>query len=523
MKAALSKVVDYFKNMDKKRRTWLIVLTVLILIVVISVSVIMNQKTWSVLYSGMEQADAAQVLTRLKDMGVDAKAQGTDTILVSSGDLDSLRLQLAAEGYPSSGLNYDIYQNASGLGVTDAEKRIYYQYQLQENLRKTIMQMDKVKDAVVNIDLGEQSSYVLSDSGSRPPTASIMLKLKGNAKLDNTEVKAIAELVTKSISGLEISNVQIVDSRMNFYTVKPDNETETYDTDAHMELEASVQNQMQQQVINLLSPVFGKDNVLAQVDVVLDFDKKVTQSVEYAQPEGNPDGIASSMKELAETITNGTSAGSAGAANASPQYVSTLTSDPNAVYYNVSREVNYQVNQTTTQIEKAQGQIKDISVSIILNSDNVDNYSEQVKKLVSTAIGASEDRITVEMLPFAKEDGVPAAVSDDIFDAQQKVLSGARSEETTRIMIYAAAGVIVLIFLFAIIMVLRRRPEIAAQGAGFEYVADEEIVPEPPPKENIYADIKLDKKDDNLSVLQQFASENPESVANLLRNWLNED
>jgi flagellar M-ring protein FliF len=533
MKAALSKILDHFKKMDKKKRTRLIVLVSLILIVVIAVSVVLNQKNYSVLYSGMEQADAARVLTMLSDMGVDAKAQGTDTILVASSDVDTIRLQLASEGYPSSGLNYDIYQNAAGLGVTDSEKKVYYQYQLQENLRKTIMQMDKVKDAVVNIDLGQDSSYVLSES-SKPATASIMLKLKDNNTLDSGEVKAIAELVSKSVSGLDIGNVKVVDSHMNLYTSGGgENETEAEVADSHMAMQNNTQNKLQQQVTNLLTPIFGKDNVLAQVNVVLDFDKKTSSTVEYSQPEGNPNGIAASMKELVEAITNksaspGTSAALTPGSSAS-QYISSLNSDPNAAYYDVSREVNYQVNQTTTEVENAQGRIKDVTVSIVLNSTNVSDYSNEVKNLVSNAIGANTDKISVEMLPFSQVEtssaGSAANSASSPFDLQQKILDNVQSQQTVRTVVLILGGLAVMIILLSIIKAFRRKPELAA-GEGFEYVADEEIVPEPVQKEGpVYSkdDINSGGKEDNLFVLKDYASENPESVANLLRNWLNEE
>ncbi len=110
-----------------------------------------------------------EVMGLLTDMGVDAQAQGADTILVEETIADGVRMQLAAQGYPGSGLSYEIFQNASGLGVTEMEKQKYYQFQLQDNLRKTISRMSKVENAVVNIDLGEESSMCFPIKSRRPP------------------------------------------------------------------------------------------------------------------------------------------------------------------------------------------------------------------------------------------------------------------------------------------------------------------------------------------------------------------
>jgi flagellar M-ring protein FliF len=512
--------------MESGKRKRLIVLVSLIFVVVIAVSILLNQKTYTVLYSGMERADTAQVLSLLSGMGVDAKAQGEDTVLVAGNDVDTVRMELAGQGYPASGLNYDIYKGASGLGVTDSEKKVYYQFQQQENLRKTISQMSKVEDAVVNLDLGEDSSYVLSNN-NKEATASIMLTLaKGVDTLSDSEVGAIRGLVTKSISGLKPENVQIVDSNMKLYTDGEKNDVDNADT--QLALQNSVKAQYQQQIKDLLSPVFGEDNILAEVNVTLDFDKTKSESIEYAAPEGREDGLVTSMKELVEAIKNDGTGGITGIdanGNAS-QYLASLPSSENAVYYDVSREVNYEINQTTTQIEQAQGQVKDLSISVILNSENTGSYDDEVKQLVSTATGAKPESITVEALPFAEVDTSKPSDAETAANAQQQMMSEVQSGETTRLIILVIGGIIVAIFLFSILKMLIPKKEqqvMEEESEGFELIADEEIVPEPEAAMDLDREIDFEVKDDNLSVLKDYVNKNPESVANMLRNWLNED
>jgi flagellar M-ring protein FliF len=86
-------------------------------------------------------------------------------------------MELAAEGYPESGLNYDIFSGASSFGITDREMEAYTQYQLQENLRTTILKLQKIKDCIVIVNLPSKSVFVLS-SNERPASASVMLEVK---------------------------------------------------------------------------------------------------------------------------------------------------------------------------------------------------------------------------------------------------------------------------------------------------------------------------------------------------------
>ena len=519
-----SKIYDAFKKMGKGQKIRLFILIAIIIIVLVVASAVLNQKNYVVLYRGLAGSEAGEVLGMLSDIGVDARTEGSDTILVDENVVDSVRMQLAAEGYPSSGLSYDIFQNASGLGVTDMEKQIYYQFQVQENLRRTIMKMTKVEDAVVNIDLGEESSYVFSDK-TEQATASVMLELRGGQHLNADEINAIAELVSTSVSGLELDNVRIIDSQMNLYTPGADNEFESLGT--QMGLQASVQQRLQAQVINLLTPVFGEKNVLAEINVKLNFDSEIIESVEFEPPADGDEGLVVSMKELIETIINDTDAGVAGIdANASAsEYLAELDGDNNAVYYNISREANMEINETKTLIERAKGQIEELSVAVIINSDEADDYAEEVVGLIATAIGVDESLVTVAMLPF-----LPVEEPEEVQNAmalQQEMLSSMQSAETMRLIIIIVAALIVLIFLFAIIRMFVNSGRPVMEEGGFDYLIDEDAVPDgedsPIPSFDDISIEDLDKTDNKLQILEDYIGKNPESVANLLRNWLNED
>jgi flagellar M-ring protein FliF len=522
IKSIPSSVTKFFKNMEKGKKVRLIIFAVLVLAIAIALTVFLNQKTYTVLYSGMTAQDTGAVLTVLGEMGVDAKSEGEDTVLVSDSEVDKIRLELAAQGYPSSGMNYDIYGSASGLGTTDSEKQVYYKYQLQANLRSTIMQMSKVENADVYIDLGQDSLFVFSDN-EKPATASIMLTLRDGEKLDSQEVKAIMELVSKSVSGLEPENIRIVDAQMTLYTAE--DETEIGTADSQLTLTKNVQEQLQTQIVNLLSPVFGEDNVLAQVSVKLNFDSHVEESVEYSTPEGSTDGIVVSMQELVEAIANDSDGGVSGidANGGASQYIEAIGENENAVYYNVSREVNYEVNQTTTQIEKAKGQIESLSVSVILDSINIDDYVDKVKNLVATAIGAPLDNITVERLPFEAaqaEAEESAQVSAEAQAFEQQLASMEQRERTLRLGIVAGAVLAIIIFVFAIVRTLRPKKIKTAAIEGIDILVGNEADMQLQGDENRELEIK--DKDKNIKVLEDYIAKNPEAAAGLLRNWLNE-
>ena len=520
----ISKVPTFFKSMQKGKLIRLIVFSVLIITVAIVAATLLNQKTYSVLYSGMDPQDAGEMMQVLSEMGVDAKPRGDDTILVESGQADTVRMQMAAQGYPNSGFNFDILQKASGLGATDMDKEIYYQFQLQENLRRTINKLEKVEDSVVNLDLSEESSFVLSDD-NRPATAAVMLMLKDGHAINDSEVRAIAELVTKSISGLKLEDVRIIDSKMNLYTIE--DETEIQNVNSQLELQNSVQTRLKEQIINLLTPVFGEDSVIAEVNVILDFDKQVTESVEFTPPADGTEGLVISMKELSETIRNNEDGDVVGidSNGSAPTYV---TEDENdAVYDKVSKESNMEVNETKTLIENSKGTIKELSVSVILDSSSsTADYTENVRQLVSNAIGVSSDKVTVEMMPFKKMENSEVQTA---FANQREALKSVQKTEIIKYLIIGFAAVLILILISAIIR--------SVTGGSQEYeeieeYEDYEIESEAAAQavssvegEQMDSGVELqfEKKDTALEQLGKYVNRSPEAVAQLLKKWLYED
>ncbi len=506
-----------------KNRTLYIVLAVVAVAAIIVAAVLLNQKSYAVLYSGLGAQEAGEMLAVLEEMGVDAKAQGTDTILVEAGAADEVRMDLAAQGYPSGGLDSDIFANASGLGTTDMEKNVYYQYQLQENIRKTLLKMSKIEEAVVNVNMQKESVFVLSNN-QQPASAGVMLTLAKGAKLSNSEVKAIVELVASSVSGLKTENIRIVDSEMNLYTVNAD-EDQYGDTDSQLNLQLVVQKNLQEQVVALLAPVFGEEGVRAQVNVRLNFDKESRESIEFSPPAGGTEGLVTSLSELRETIADydGTDSSVGTDPNGdTPTYPGVTDEESNAAYEKVSRDVTMQINQTKTLLESAQGTIEELSVAVVIDSAGLTaDYTKSVENLVANAIGVSADKISVELLPFqgSASDGAdfPAYNPQTYVDAQSKLWMS---------MAIVAGAVILTMFIILIVLQARNArlrsgayamQEAAAVG-GIDLTADEDLMPGSKTPQ-----IQYDQKDSTLAQVEEYIEKDPQAVAMLLRSWLSDD
>ncbi len=516
-----AKAQQFFGTLTKGQRIRLFILISIVLLIAIFLYIYVSYKPFSVLYSGMDAADAGEVLSMLEEKGVDAKAQGTDTVLVRSDQVDGVRMDLASQGYPESGYNYDIFMKASGLGTTDYEKRIYLQFQLQDNLRQTIMKLDKVEDAVVNIILADDSSFVLSNDEDEA-SAAVMLTLKDGQTVNTDEVRAIAELVSKSVYGLSVDNVRVIDSQMKLYSL--DDGDSTQNVGSQLELQQTVQSNLQEQILNLLIPIFGEDGVLVEVAVTLDFDTTITESVVFSPPvEGETEGLVVSMQQLVEIVQNNdgsTAAGTAGTSSndgGTDTYAALMGENSDAAYKKLSTVANYELNQTKTQIESAKGQVKKLSVSVVLDSSAIStDYTDKIKNLMATAIGVSEENITVEALPFKQMEENGGAV--EAVATQAELLKQVQKASLIRLIVIAVSSLFGLLLLVLVIRTLIKSKK--AKPVQFEQQAQME-------QESLQRDAEdfefVTKEDGNLEKLGKYIDRSPESVANLLRTWLSED
>lgn len=509
IKKAFSQLNGFWKGIDSASRKKIIVAVVLLLVVAGAITWIISNPDYVVLYSGLDGKEAGEILLKLEDMNIKAKPEGLGTIKVPKKDEPTVRMQLAAEGYPKSGFNYDFIKDSMGIGTTDLDKRRLEQIQLQERLQSAIKTMDGVEDAIVTINIPNQDSFVLKDD-KQEAIASVLLNIK--TTLSSNQVKGIEALVAKSVLGLKSENISIVDSNMNVLNSFDAGETGV--ANSQFELEMQVRDRFQKQVLALLEPVFGKSNVLSSVSVRLNFDKKLTNSVRFEPAQGSDEGIAVSINELKEEVTGGSSGDTL---TDQTQYA--VGGNDGGDYTRTDRTVNYEVNQIKEQLEQAQGTIKELKLSVIINNSELSEETlDSVEQIVSTAIGVDQDNIVVRGMAFN------GAIADK--DELDRLTEEARKKERNKLYVdYAIKLGLALMLMFVLFILYRfiskikfsinnvySEKEKLEKQAAQQAILEEVIEMPEEGKEQILKKKRIDNLIDN----------KPEIVAKQIRDWLNE-
>lgn len=488
------------------------------LIIMIAVLVFMFTRVEYVLLAqDVTLEQAASITAKLDELGVRWKDErDTSQILVDKNELSKARMALAVDGLMSEkNFNWtDVFANSS-LTMTSEEKNKMYLIAQASTLSSSLESINGIENAIVNLYIPNDSNYLITDGVESK--ASVILKLQDGTTLSEKQVNGIVMVLVNSVKGLVPERVSIVDNNGNELNKSGQN-TEDFAMETQFDMKTAVEDRLNTRLHEMLATLYGKDNVQVMTAVKLDFDSVTTVSKVFSAPvEGETNGMLRSVTEISEEVVNGTSASGAPGTDTNTEttnYNESVTNTTNNIK-NSSQTLNYELNEINTQMTKAKGQIADVTVGIIINTDAlVDNtLSEQhrteLTTLVNSALGLDTKKVSVSAMKFADPNADMAVVSN-LDQTGQGVPLWAIGAGVAAVAVAGGA--------FYVISGNRRK---AAQAAADEAARAAALAQEQKELEEIQ--LELEDKSSPKYQIEKFIESNPEAVAQLLRNWLNEE
>lgn len=120
---------------------------------------------------------------------------------------------LAIKGLPTSPVKgYELFDDASNLGVTEFDKRIRLVRAISGEMEKAIMEFDAIDNAQVEVVMPEQRLFAVTQP---PVTASILIRKAPEAVITDEIVFAMMQIVSNSVENLQPQNISVVDTHGN--------------------------------------------------------------------------------------------------------------------------------------------------------------------------------------------------------------------------------------------------------------------------------------------------------------------
>lgn len=414
---------------------------------------------YSLLYSTLDLQDSAEIVARLEALGVpyELYANG-EGILVPADRVARLRMSMAEEGLPRGGsVGDEIFDQAGALGTTTFLANINQRRALEGELARTIGSLKDVKAARVHLVLPKRELFRREQI---EPSASVTLRMFGGRRLDPRQVAAVQHLVAAAVPGLQPDRITLVDDRGTLLVRGGEAMVEGALASQADDYRIGYETRLKRVIEQLLERSLGPGRVHAEVNADIDFDQ-VTMTEETFDPDGQVVRSTQSIEEeteLAErdqdgTVTVGnnlpnTNAGGDGGGR---------TNNENTV--RSEETVNYEISRTVRNHTQVGGQVKRLSVAVLVGGREVIagdgggpayvalklEELDEIASLVRSAIGFDEDRgdtVEVKNMPFVEP------VMDEI---ETSLFDFTRSD----ILRLAELGVLVLLALIAIFLVVR--------------------------------------------------------------------
>jgi len=444
-----------------------------------------------VLFSNLNAPDAALVLDELAKQDVEAElANGGTTIMVPENSVHRLRVDLAAQGIPSSGtVGFEIFDGKQ-YGLTEFLQNVNFKRALEGELTKSIESLQGIQSARVHLVLPKPSIF---KSVATDATASVVVNLGRGTRMADRQIVGIQSLVAGSVENLIPEQVTVIDQNGKVLSEQiPDEETGR--TETQLAMRQQVESYLAGKASSMLDRVLGPGRSVVQVDATLNFEKIERQSETY---------------DPRSTVVR--------------SEVRNEVSDPDGATTDENSTTNYEINRTVENIVGQTGGVESLSVAVFVDwtyqvpagsstpvyQPLTDEELGQLRRIVQTAVGLNAvrgDHIEVVNMKFQQPGGVnnPPQVGADWLGMATR---------------YGGKAFLFLVFGVMALSLRRSLGRALASGAG------------PGVRRNVRVHEKdygesfdgiPDMDDQMIGDIRDYASDNPERVADVVQSWIHE-
>lgn len=377
---------EFWERLNKRQRIMMGAVPLLLLVSIIAsvayLAYVGGRPNYQPLFTGLEVEDAAAIVDQLKVSKTRYElAENGTAILVPAKEVSASRLILAQNGLPaSSNVGYELF-DVTKLGVTDFTQKVNLRRAIEGELTRTIMSLEAVESARVMVVQPEDSLFTVEQ---KEPSASVALRLVKGQRITEEQVRGIMHLVASSVEDLKPANITVIDSTGEILSDFDEQNKESDKlkiTELQLKYKKKIEDIHEKKILKALSKVFGENNVVVAVSAELDFDVH-TKEDEIYYPVVGDSGITRSEQLIQEKyLGTGTvpEIGVPGTTSNIPGYKG--LAEGNAQYDRSEETRNYEISRTLDKREKNQGDIRSISVAVMINDDI--SYEEENGEPVS--------------------------------------------------------------------------------------------------------------------------------------------
>ncbi|MDE7267427.1 MAG: flagellar M-ring protein FliF, partial [Lachnospiraceae bacterium] len=413
------------------------------------------------------------------------------------------------------------------FSTTEADKQKRYKLYLETQIEEDVESMKAVKSASCQLTIPEDNGTLIAQN--LDTYASVLLELNDGADFTEENAAAVARMIATGLGNDTTDNVTITDVDGRIWFPVEQSYSTIEKADSMLMLKQEAESLIKNEVRQVLLGTNEFNQIEVATNISMDFSQRDIVRHTYSAPEGREQGVFSHDELYTSNTQDGIGGVPGTDSNSETDYDISEQTGTNANSYEHKRD--YLPNEEIETIKAATGTIvydsSTVSVAAVKyrieREDDVrlqgllDGITWEEYKLannVKTKIELDDELVSM----VANATGIP--VRNVTFVAYEEVqfIDAVRDRIDYKDVIQIALIVIILALLaFVVIMSLRTKREVEEE----EELAVEDLL-EATQVDQLES-ISTEQKSEARKLIETFVEENPEAVAILLRNWLEED
>ncbi|MBO6014987.1 MAG: flagellar M-ring protein FliF [Lachnospiraceae bacterium] len=521
------KIQDWWKKFTPKQKTIIICSAAGAFLALSILTYVLTRPQYTVLATCESTKEASQITDLLNEANIGNKvsADGLQISVVKSKVSDA-NLLLGANDIPTVTYSIDNVLEG-GLSTTESDKQKRYLVLLESELEKTLERNEVVEKADVTLTIPADDGTLISRD--EQSTAAVVLELSG--ELGQEKANALAMFIKNALGNKTTEGISIIDTTGNLLFSGDVENSLGGSASSQLSAKQQAENLVKQEVRSVLVGTPLYDSVEVSCNLDQDFSTKEWTDHDFTAAEGQSQGVLSSER-IYEAENSGTTGGEPGTGSNGQNdttYVMPDYADSSSAVSEIER--NYLPHETITKITTPAGVIRLESSSIAVAATKLHVYKEEDVQAQGLLDGISWDEFKA-----ANGENIQLEVSEDIYSTVAKatgiplenieIVAYERpifiDKEGLDINIWDVLQIVLIVIILGLLayVVLRSmRGEAVVEEE--EELSVESLLQSTPQQE--LDNIELEEKSEIRKLIDKFVEENPEAVASLLRNWLQED
>lgn len=531
--AIKDKILEFWNKYTTKQKTIIVCVIAAIFFALVLLGYFLTRPVYRELVT-LGGETASEFAEALDGAGIDyeknSDSNGNTEFKVEQSQYSDAVLLMGANKVTTEGMSWDEALDTD-MTTSKAEKDTRATLALQTSIRTGLLTFDGVEDATVYLNRPTDDGTIYATK--QETAVSVSLQMAKGYEMSSETAVALAYYLANAVGNQTTDNIILTDTTGTLlYGAKEDN-TLGGSVSSSSEYVEKLRNTFAKNVSNMLLKAGYDDVQIGSSHIVFNMDK-ITELVEtYTTNEGQDQGLYSSSYNYKSTGSSGSGGPpgtdsngdvtdtmiSTGGTSSSETTLDKYNYLPNKTVQNIEHEVGAvqpdessiaivltQYNVVKEESLEAQGLLNDISFEDYVDQNSAVTTLEvpaEIVQLVAAATGIATNNISIQ------------AVQKPVYEAKEETAFG---DNISNYLMIILAVLIAALLIFVIIRgtspveVTELEPELSVEDL-LATTQEEEALEE----------IEMGEKSETRILIEKFVDENPEAVASLLRNWINED